>query len=246
MRYLYNFNQATDDFTVSDPVEITGTYVLSTPPGVVVPVDTPPTFGEIFTNTDYGLISLYQNFSGIVYGYMNTSFSTGDISVDLTGSVDNSLGTLIPAPYNSVLYSRKQISSSQTCYSALLPNLTDTFEPGLIVTSTINVPTFNGGSLCDQMMVYWKIHKQVLSHDVIEDSVSDVNTPVKKYFDEVLQDLSGNFVVGISIDGADFIPVERLEILMNPIPVTNVKLCFVNLSTDKIYIENCALMFNAV
>lgn len=260
MRIVYDsttsdFIQFSKDPDVGEYAVSNGVHILDLPPGV----ERENASGWIsdavdaFDNASYGLLSLYPGFAGIQPNVMARNDDVYGVtlyptvwSIDLAGTVDNTLGGMLPAPYTKILNTRAQVfraGAGVPMSSALLPVNGVSDEPGMLVTQSLDLTAATGGLGADEFMVYWRIYTYTMTHEVIGDTLSTTNVPTYKLLNEIDQE-PATFVVGISVDGGDFEPVSLMETYRPVVAGTAIKLCFLNTSSDKIYLGSFALMFN--
>jgi hypothetical protein len=98
----------------------------------------------------------------------------------------------------------------------------------------------------DDFMVYWKIYEITTSHDIGDPTygaLAGTNEPAIRSIEETPQEPS-DFHVYLSIDdGANWHEVGWLEALGFCCKAEEIRLAFLNESTEKVYLASFAVMF---
>jgi hypothetical protein len=213
-----------------------------------------PVDGGDITSLAYAeLQGRFPQFPNIVF---NPLLASADMAVfDFTATVDNSGSDVLPAPtpYVGIFPTRAQSGREASpagltpLSTAILPanNQTTPPKPGVLVTDTIDISAATGGEGASNFLVYWKVYQIVVSDEIMSDwgLLSGTNQAAIKSLVEIDPETSG-FVVAISTDdGSTYQPVEHLEPISFCLPGTNIRLAFLNTTSDKIYLATYAVMF---
>lgn len=242
-----------------DTVPVNGQYALDLPATLNVDSSsyvTPVDGGDLSSLAFEQFRQEFVTFDNVVF---NTFVSPSDINaLDTSGTVDNTAGLLIStADFDNIFEFRGQIGRGTGPASvglasgsvAMLPaNLVYTFgvsKAGCLITDTIDISAQTGGLGADLFAVYWKVHKYTTSHDVRSSygSTNGQNEAAVRSLLDIDQELSGLFV-GISTDdGGSYVPVSRMKNYQALANSTTIRLCFLNTTSEKIYLNSYALLF---
>lgn len=236
-------------------VSVNGQWFLSTPTGAAQPVvstDYVLNGGTVDANSIITKVFNKQRDTFPMYDYVkfNAFCSTADI--DLIDGTDTA--TTLPAPFNGNTYSPRYQSGSSAGgavggTTALLPKNTvpATDAVGMIQTDTISIAGDVAAGV-DTVCVYWDIWSLSVSHDIRslgQGAHGTTNSPAVKTWTR-LDPNHADFYCYVSVDGGTtYTKATWLAPTILPAVGTNLRLCFVNNGSTKIYLHAYSVMYGA-
>ena len=201
------------------PISMNGRYFLDEPDFVKSTLSPSSTVANLQTSIQTSLLETYSTYRGVIYDFLLTDFS----------NIDTTQGKFqIGAIPNTLAVSRVSYVPS------FFPGIY-TEDPGVIYTNNITIPS---GS--DKFMVYWRFATLSYTQD-ISPVVGQANQASQVYYD--LSEPTST-EVHISVDsGATFTQVNKLESISFATTETDVKLKFVNNSSNKIHLLAFAILY---
>lgn len=250
---------------VGDTTGINGRYVIDVPQGQI-PVNSssyiqPVDGNDVSSLAFEELRARHPLFQNVVFNPLLTADDISDL--DLSAILDNTANNVLPGPYTGTFNVRAQVGRGSALptpgmapnsAAILTPNpATTPPRPGLLITDTIDISAATAGLGAETFLFYWKIHRFSLTEDISSDFgiFNGINQPAIRSIQEIDQE-PADFVVAASFDdGATYSPVSRLQSFSvanacggtPPLPVTQIRLAFLNVNPFKIYLANYAILF---
>lgn len=232
---------------------INGKFVFDVPFGSVPVTNTSYFSPYIGSVVEAGFDNLLQAFNSYQNIEVNPLIDSSSLSgLDFTATLDNTGNYLGPSFPILDMACRYQAGSS-VAPIGLVPNTTAILplnsidnSPGLIITDTIDISsTFPAGTV--NFMLYWKLYRFSTSSEVRSNYgvTSGLNQAVEKKLIDIDPTDSGNFQVALSVDDGAFYTVSpgNLRSFTVPVPGNQVRIAFINLGTNKLYLGNYALLY---
>lgn len=232
---------------------VNGKYVLPTPEGVTVHVDSSSFVlpaanpSSVVAQAYAGLLAQFPQYENILFNPLLVDTDIDDLDLDglfidpntadeFTTRAQVGRGTGGPftsgqAPINSAMLAEN---------STVSPT-----RPGMLITDTIDIGPLTGGIGADEFVVYWYIYDCSTTHDINADfgAQAGVNQPALRNVIETDQE-PADLQVYISLnDGTSWTEVNRLVPVAFCEKGKLVRLAFRNNSTSKSYLAAYAVMF---
>lgn|GEM_PF-1844722 len=241
-----------------ETVPLNGKYILPTPEGVTVHVDSDSFVlpssdpGSVVAQAYAGLLAQFPQYENVLYNPLLLDTDVDDL--DLTG-------LFIDPDTSDEFTTRAQMgrgtggpwtSGQAPINTAMLEanGVTSPTRPGLLITDTIDISPFTLDPFgipvgTDEFVVYWYIYECETTEDIHSDfgAQAGVNNPAFRNVIETDQE-PADLQVYISInDGTTWVEVQRLL----PVAFCNkgklIRLAFRNNGTTKVYLAAYAILF---
>jgi hypothetical protein len=248
---------------------VNGKYVLPIPLDLDFPITSSDYLLDGSGNIDGGdvvskgyahLLARFPQFGNIYFNPLLTSDHVAELVTETGGATAKEYFTDTSLTPAGVFYPRFQTGREEgvsddgqmPTHTAMLP-VNDTVtpnRPGLIITDEIDLSDYtldcDGNPVgADQFMLYWKLYKFSVSHDVAADvgALAGTNEPALRQIEEIDQEPAG-FSAYISTDGgANWCHVGLLEPLAFCDKTTKIILAFRNDTSEKLFLASFAVMF---
>lgn len=247
---------------LGDSTRINGKYLIFTPSGVAVEVNSssyilPQNAGSLPVQIAAGFLERNPAYDHSIYNFFLES--TDIAALDLAGGtpspvVANVLAGTPPTLASSTLGPRCQVGrGAGPAPVGVAPNSVAVLPPnnnipsptyGNIVTANQDITPFNPGTPgTDEVMIWWKVATMSTSEDVNHGFgvTSGVNTPAVRELTEV--DPSTMLCYASVDNGVTWYQVEYMTPTDLVVADVNLRVAFVNESADKLYLLGYIILF---
>lgn len=232
--------------TLNVTVPYNGRYAIPTPIGAEVQITSssyilPTDGGDVPSLLAASLLAQYPMYSNIVFNFFLTAADVGDIDTTATGPSGESsriqMGRAVgPAP-TGIYPNRVAILSRN---NAVAPP-----RPGCLVTDKIDIGPMTGGMGADEFMVWWQLYRMSNTDDIASDfgATSGENQPGAANIIETSPEPAALTVSVSNDDGVTWTTCPWLTPTDLGVFDTDVRLSFVNIGTNKLYLAAFAILF---
>lgn len=219
-----------------------GRYSLPIPPGSAVEVTSTSTVPNLVIECAAALLARFPMYSHISYNFL---IDAGDVA-------DFDLTALGPSGEIARIQTGRGVGpgvfGQAPCSTAILPQNnypSGPARPGCVVTDKVDIGPLTGGAGADEFMVWWQIYEFDTTHDVRSSfgGTSGRNEPAYRNIIETDQEPAGLTVYISNDDGVTWTACARLEPTDLGVFDTDVRIAFVNTSSDKLYLAAYAFLF---
>ncbi len=249
---------------VGDSTVVNGQYLIVTPPGTAISVDStsyviPQNAGSITGLVASELLIRFPMYDHVISNHFIEASDIAEVDVS-AAAPQPTVATVTPTPppwagsIPSALGPRCQVGrgSSPPLGSAagsikILPRNSARATPtyGSLVTAQTNITPLNlANPGTDNVMMWWEIARGSLTEDVMNGfgTTLGVNDPALRKIEKIDQE-DPNFFVYVSVDnGSSWFRAEYLEPLDLITPGVNLRIAFLNTGPDPIYLLGFALL----
>jgi hypothetical protein len=238
---------------IGDSSEFGGRFTLPVPDGASVDLDStsyilPQDGGDVGTQLAAALLARYPMYTHIAYNFLLEAADVDDLDLALLPAVSplgpitvrtraqSGRGAALPGPTGQV-----------PTTTAILPvnALTSPARAGMLCTDTINIGPPTGGAGADEFLLWWKVYEMTTGPDIASDfgMFAGTNTPGSRLLEEIDQEPVGLSAYISHDDGVTWTATGLLVPTDMVVFDTSVRILFVNLTTNKIYLAAYAVMF---
>jgi len=241
----------------------TGHFFVPMPYSVGIEVDSssyliPQDSGSIPGQLSSELLVRFPMYDHILFEFFLESADIGDLDLSTVAGVQPTAATVAneaPPAFSPnvpcVRGARCQVGRSGAAPVGIAPNSVAMLNRrdqtyGAILTNAVDISGLNPTNPgTDEVMMWWELARPSVSEDVLQGfgATSGQNSPAAKTLERLDPETSGVYVYASVDDGASWYRVEYLEPTDLANAGSDLRVCFINTTGQKVYLLGYAVLF---